>query len=92
MPTPYWTGFFFQRPESHCVHHQKKLHKYNFSDLPLWDILFGTFRNPKIWDADCGFENDAELNVVDMLMFKDVNTHLQNGCIEDEPSPGLRDG
>src|SRR5262249_49098374 len=28
VPTPYWLGFVFQRPESHCVHHQAGLHTY----------------------------------------------------------------
>src|SRR4029078_8492623 len=39
--TPHWLGYLFQRPESHCVHHQEGVHSYNFADLPLWDILFG---------------------------------------------------
>ena len=45
----------FQRPESHCVHHQEGLHSYNYADLPLWDMLFGTFRNPRRFEARCGF-------------------------------------
>lgn len=53
--TPYWLGFIVQRPESHCLHHQAGVHHYNYSDLPLWDMLFGTFRNPRVWRARCGF-------------------------------------
>jgi sterol desaturase/sphingolipid hydroxylase (fatty acid hydroxylase superfamily) len=45
--TPQWLGYFVQRPESHSVHHGRGVHQYNHSDLPLFDILFGTFRNPK---------------------------------------------
>ena len=41
--TPHWLGYFVQRPESHCVHHQRGRHRNNYSDLPLWDIAFGTF-------------------------------------------------
>ena len=70
--TPYWLGFFIQRPESHCIHHQEALHFYNFADLPLWDILFGTFRNPKSWDAHCGFGVE-ELRLGEMLFGADVN-------------------
>ena len=55
VPTPYWLGFFFQRPESHCIHHQAGLHSYNYADLPLWDMMFGTFRNPRAWEKQCGF-------------------------------------
>lgn len=65
--TPYWLGFIIQRPESHLVHHQEGLHTYNFSDLPLWDILFGTFRNPRAWDARCGFAGDREQRLGELL-------------------------
>ena len=44
--TPRWAGYILQRPEAHCVHHRKGAHYYNFADLPVWDILFGTFKNP----------------------------------------------
>jgi len=71
--TPYWLGFFFQRPESHCVHHEKGVHSFNYSDLPLWDMLFGTFRNPRKWDAECGFEPELELKFGEMLVGKDVH-------------------
>src|SRR6202011_1341529 len=51
--TPYWMGYFFQRPESHCVHHQEGLHSFNYSDLPLWDLMFGTLKNPREWQRRC---------------------------------------
>jgi sterol desaturase/sphingolipid hydroxylase (fatty acid hydroxylase superfamily) len=70
--TPYWLGFIIQRPESHCVHHQAGIHYYNFGDLPLWDMLFGTFRNPKRWDAQCGF-GAKESRLGEMLVGRDVN-------------------
>jgi len=72
VKTPYWLGFIFQRPESHCVHHQEGLHKYNYSDLPLWDILFGTFLNPKTFKAKCGFGPEREPQLGAMLMGVDV--------------------
>ncbi len=68
----YWLGFVFQRPESHCVHHQDGVHRYNFSDLPVWDMLFGTFRNPRAFDADCGFGPDGEHRLGEMLRGVDV--------------------
>lgn len=70
--TPYWLGFIIQRPESHCVHHQENLHHYNFADLPLWDMLFGTFRNPAQWDGRCGF-GAKESRLGEMLLGRDVN-------------------
>jgi sterol desaturase/sphingolipid hydroxylase (fatty acid hydroxylase superfamily) len=71
--TPYWIGFLIQRPESHLVHHQQGLHAFNYGDLPLWDMLFGTFRNPRAWNAECGFGDDRELRVGDLLLGRDVN-------------------
>ena len=70
--TPYWLGFFFQRPESHCVHHQEGLHSYNFADLPLWDMLFGTFHNPRQWQARCGLGSEGEHRLLEMLRGVDV--------------------
>jgi sterol desaturase/sphingolipid hydroxylase (fatty acid hydroxylase superfamily) len=73
VKTPYWLGFIFQRPESHCVHHQQRHHTQNFSDLPLWDMLFGTFNNPRVFDKACGFTADRELQLKEMLLGKDVH-------------------
>jgi sterol desaturase/sphingolipid hydroxylase (fatty acid hydroxylase superfamily) len=72
VSTPYWLGFIIQRPESHCVHHQEGLHSYNYADLPLWDMLFGTFRNPRTWQARCGFGPDRERRLGAMLAGVDV--------------------
>jgi len=72
--TPKWLGYFIQRPESHCVHHRKSVHYYNYADFPLWDVLFGTFRNPTNYIGECGFEEPADRRMGAMLAFKDVNT------------------
>ena len=60
VATPPWLGYLFQRPESHCLHHQEGVHSYNYADLPLWDMLFGTFRNPGRWQGRCGFGEDEQ--------------------------------
>jgi len=73
IKTPYWLGFIFQRPEMHRVHHQKGKHFNNFSDLPIWDMIFGTFKNPKNRDMKCGFETEREAKLNEMLLFKNVN-------------------
>lgn len=70
--TPYWLGFLFQRPESHCVHHRAGYHRNNYSDLPLWDMLFGTFENPRDQISDCGFDVHRERALGAMLMGKDL--------------------
>jgi sterol desaturase/sphingolipid hydroxylase (fatty acid hydroxylase superfamily) len=71
--TPRWMGYFIQRPESHTVHHGRGLHRYNYSDLPLMDMLFGTFRNPASYDMETGFYDGASGRVLDMLAFRDVS-------------------
>lgn len=68
VPTPFWLGFVFQRPESHCVHHQTGVHAFNYGDLPLWDMLFGTFRNPRSWQATCGFAENGERQLGRLLL------------------------
>jgi sterol desaturase/sphingolipid hydroxylase (fatty acid hydroxylase superfamily) len=68
--TPYWLGFIIQRPESHCIHHERGRHTGNFSDLPLWDMLFGTFHNPREEQFKCGFGGDRELQLGRMLMWR----------------------
>lgn len=71
--TPKWVGYFIQRPESHLVHHGRGLHAFNYADLPLWDMLFGTFRNPAAIESQAGFYDGASTRVVEMLAFRDVS-------------------
>jgi sterol desaturase/sphingolipid hydroxylase (fatty acid hydroxylase superfamily) len=70
--TPRWLGYIFQRPESHCIHHEEGVHHYNYSDLPLWDMLFGTFSNPAAWDGRCGLGAENEGCLLEMLLCVDV--------------------
>ena len=66
--TPHWLGYLIQRPESHCVHHQRGRHRNNYSDLPLWDMLFGTFENPREQPRACGFGPEVEQYLGTMLL------------------------
>lgn len=74
--TPQRLGYLIQRPEAHGVHHRQGVHAYNYGDLPLWDIVFGTFRNPREFNGDCGFEAPADRRLGAMLAFADVNASL----------------
>ena len=71
--TPRWLGYIIQRPESHSFHHGKGLHKGNYSDLPIWDILFGTFKNPNDYEHETGFYHGASNRIMDMMLFRDVS-------------------
>ena len=71
--TPRWLGYIIQRPESHGYHHAQGIHRHNYSDLPIFDLLFGTFHNPKQHEYETGFYQGASSRMVDMLLFKDVS-------------------
>lgn len=73
IKTPTWLGYFIQRPESHAYHHAKGIHKNNYSDLPIYDILFGTFKNPKTNEYEAGFYEGGSAMVKEMLLFKDIS-------------------
>ncbi len=71
--TPQWLGYIIQRPESHAYHHARGIHRYNYSDLPIFDIIFGTFYNPSQYEHKTGFYMGSSSRVVDMLLGRDVS-------------------
>jgi sterol desaturase/sphingolipid hydroxylase (fatty acid hydroxylase superfamily) len=85
IKTPRWLGYIIQRPESHSVHHSKGVHAFNYSDLPLFDIIFGTFKNPEKFAKQTGFYNGASKRIPEMLIFKDVSRppQKQQTIVED---------
>ena len=78
IKTPHWLGYIIQRPESHSVHHGKGIHQYNYSDLPIFDILYNTFKNPLDFQTETGFYPGASAQVVKMLMFKKIDVELES--------------
>lgn len=73
IKTPRWIGYIFQRPEMHRIHHQFEKHKNNYGDIVWWDMLFGTYDNPKEWSKTCGFTPENEERLLAMLSYKDVH-------------------
>ncbi len=73
VKTPRWVGFFFQRPEMHRIHHQYNRHRNNYGDITWWDMLFGTYENPKEWKHSCGFDDAKEQGLLRMLAYDDVH-------------------
>lgn len=81
--TPRWCGHWFQRPESHRIHHQRDRHTKNYSDLPIWDKIWGTFSNPTNGDRiECGFANEKETQLVEMLKTQEVDTQKQSDPLD----------
>lgn len=75
--TPKWLRYFIQTPELHSIHHQFNVHNFNFSDIPIWDRLFGTYKDTTTFASRCGFPDNAEQKLTDILLFKDVY-HQEN--------------
>lgn len=73
VSTPHWLGYLIQRPESHCVHHQDGVHGFNYGDLPVFDALFGTLRNPPRWNGRCGL-GEAEHQLGRLLAGREAQT------------------
>ena len=91
ITTPQWLGYLIQRPESHCVHHRRGFHAYNYSDFPLWDMVMGTFRNPREFHGEAGFEGEAAERIGAMLMGRDANAPVygraSRGSIDGAANP-----
>ena len=73
VKTPQWIGYIFQRPEMHRIHHEYEKHTSNYGDIVWWDMLFETYQNPKEFKSSCGFDNEKEQRLSDMLRFRDVH-------------------
>jgi sterol desaturase/sphingolipid hydroxylase (fatty acid hydroxylase superfamily) len=71
--TPRWIGYVFQRPEMHRVHHEFGRHRNNYGDIVWWDVLFGTYENPRDFAGTCGYEDFREQQLLAMLAFRDVH-------------------
>lgn len=71
LRTPHWVGYFLQRPEHHSIHHQLDVHEFNYGDITWWDRIFGTFQDTDAFAEKCGFPDDHERNLGEMLIFRD---------------------
>jgi sterol desaturase/sphingolipid hydroxylase (fatty acid hydroxylase superfamily) len=76
--TPSWLGYFVQRPEQHAIHHQRGVHGFNYANLPLWDLVWGTFKNPAAWQGDVGFYPGSSTPTTLMLLGHDISRQKPN--------------
>lgn len=88
LRTPQWLGWIIQRPENHCVHHQRGVHAYNYGDFSLWDMVFGTYRNPKTWEGRAGFWDGASGRIGSLLVGLDVTEPPRRLTIPPTPAVG----
>lgn len=73
IKTPRWLGYFIARPEMHAVHHERGVHRYNYADLPWFDMLFGTYRNPRKAPDKAGIVDGGSDRFVDLMVGRDIS-------------------
>ena len=67
IKTPRWLGFIVARPESHALHHERGVHARNYGDVPWFDMLLGTFENPRKCEIEVGFYDGASNKIGALL-------------------------
>jgi sterol desaturase/sphingolipid hydroxylase (fatty acid hydroxylase superfamily) len=70
--TPRLLGVILPRPEMHGLHHARGIHAFNYASFPIWDMLFGTYRNPAGFPEAYGFWEGASARMGAMLVGRDV--------------------
>jgi sterol desaturase/sphingolipid hydroxylase (fatty acid hydroxylase superfamily) len=69
--TPRALAWLIQRPEAHSIHHA--VHGWNYSDFPLWDLLFGSYRAADGFEPRVGFDNATSARWAAMAAMQDVH-------------------
>lgn len=77
LATPRGLTWIMQRPEAHSIHHAE--HAHNYGDFPLWDRLFGTYREGVGFRPEAGFAAEASRRWWAMACFRDVNAPTAPG-------------
>ena len=73
----------------HRIHHQSDRHRNNYGDIVWWDMLFGTWENPKEWTRTCGFTPEREERLGEMLRWRDVHADVGTAAADrTEPAQG----
>jgi sterol desaturase/sphingolipid hydroxylase (fatty acid hydroxylase superfamily) len=71
LNTPRWLAWLVQRPEAHSIHHA--VHGWNYSDFPLWDLLFGSYRRAIGFQPQVGFGEAESRRWAAMALCQDVH-------------------
>jgi sterol desaturase/sphingolipid hydroxylase (fatty acid hydroxylase superfamily) len=71
LRTPRALAWLIQRPEAHSIHHAA--HGWNYSDFPLWDRLFGSYRAADGFERCVGFDEATSGRWVVMAAMQDVH-------------------
>lgn len=72
IKTPRWLGYFVTRPESHSLHHERGVHARNYGDIPIFDMIFRTFENPREFNGEVGFYDGGSQRLGAMLFGRTI--------------------
>lgn len=86
--TPRWLGYLIARPDAHFLHHERGVHARNYSELPFWDMLFGTFENPQRFTGEVGFAGDPRARLGEMLLWTDLEAAAPPTAADAGPRTG----
>lgn len=92
LKTPRWLGYVVQRPESHSRHHERGYHRNNYADLPVIDLLFGTFENPARFSEKNGLFDGGSRKILPLLFGGDLSARGPERPRHDSPDPSLGAG
>lgn len=87
LRTPRALAWLIQRPEAHSIHHAYGVHAWNYSDFPLWDMLFDTYRCADGFQPRVGFGADESRRWLAMALLRDVHAAQR----EQPQQPATRD-
>jgi sterol desaturase/sphingolipid hydroxylase (fatty acid hydroxylase superfamily) len=88
--TPQRLGYFVSRPEMQAMHHERGCQAHNYSDVPLIDMLFGTYSNPQTFEGEGGHYVGASSRVLDMLLGRDVSVPKEDLTVTTPTLPARR--
>ncbi|MEC7987929.1 MAG: sterol desaturase family protein [Myxococcota bacterium] len=71
--TPKWLGYVIARPENHMLHHARGVHRANYADIPIIDMIFGTFVLPEKAPDSVGFWDGASQQFIRKWSLKDIS-------------------
>jgi sterol desaturase/sphingolipid hydroxylase (fatty acid hydroxylase superfamily) len=71
LRTPRALAWLIQRPEAHSIHHA--VHGWNYSDFPLWDLLFDSYRAADRFEREVGFDEAKSGRWIAMAAMGDVH-------------------
>lgn len=73
IATPRCLGYILTRPEMHRKHHEFQYHRNNYGIIPLWDIVFQTFENPRRCPLMFGLNHHCACDIEEFNELESIN-------------------